>query len=90
MTTAPDKDGRCSNCRSTREACEARADSWPPYCCPACLRTDAWRTHLEQPRVGGWLGPAVVVTGGGEPCPQALHIAAAATAARRAPSGTAV
>jgi hypothetical protein len=47
MTTAAENDGRCSNCRSTRQACDARGDSWPRHCCPACLQTAFWGTHVE-------------------------------------------
>jgi hypothetical protein len=55
MSTAAENEGRCSNCGATREACDARADSWPRYCCPACLQTAAWGTHgvgdpAEPPR----------------------------------------
>jgi hypothetical protein len=45
MSTAGENEGRCSNCGSTREACDARADSWPRFCCPACLRNSPWGTH---------------------------------------------
>jgi hypothetical protein len=56
MITAAENDGRCANCASTREACDARTDSWPRYCCPACQQTPAWRTHVvgdREPRHDG-------------------------------------
>lgn len=61
MTTSSENDARCSNCGSTRDACNARADSWPPYCCPSCQRTAVWGTHRAtatavpvQVPSGGW------------------------------------
>jgi hypothetical protein len=48
MTTAADNDGPCYKCGTSREACDARRDSWPRNCCPACLHTPAWGAHARR------------------------------------------
>jgi NAD(P)-dependent dehydrogenase (short-subunit alcohol dehydrogenase family) len=60
MTAELEYDERCSNCGSTREACDARADSWPRHCCPTRRRTPRSGTHVVGDRDRRHDGPRIL------------------------------